>query len=455
VGVLGKEPLEIKKDLREGRITVAVYGMGRVGLPIAVAWLRAGAKVIGVDINHGIVESLNHGKIPFDDEPGMKEGIEMGIKERRFYATSDGIEASKTSDVKIVVVATTLNAQKKLDNKNLVSAAENIGKGLKKGDAVIVECTVPPLTTELLVKRILEEKSGLKAEEDFVLAYSPERIYMGQALKDIEENYPKVVGGVGPKSTEVVASLYECIAKKGVVRLKRAREAEASKVFEGIYRDVNIALVNELAKFCDSAGIDFMEARSAANSQPFCHLHLPGIGVGGLCIPVYPHFVTSLADDLGLEMHLTKCARSVNESMPEYTFGLMKKVLDRIGLELRKAKVGVLGLSFRGDVSDIRQSPAVEFINLIRNQVAAVRAYDPFVRSVDGIDTSENLEDLLMWADVLVVATDHSTFKGLDLRRFGRALAVVDGRNVIDPQLLPKNSTYVGIGRLQTFFYKS
>jgi len=447
VVVLGKDPLDIKRDVREGKVTVAVYGMGRVGLPIAVAWLRAGAKVIGVDINHGLVEALNRGETILKDEPGINEGIQTGIKEKRFYATHDGIEASRASDVKIVVVATTLNTNKRIDNRSLVSATESIGRGLKRGDAVIVECTVPPLTTELLIKRVLEEKSGLRAEEDFALAYSPERIYEGRALRDIEENYPKVVGGVGPRSTEVVAALYECVARKGVIRLKRAREAEASKVFEGIYRDVNIALANELAKFCDSAGIDFMEARSAANSQPFCHLHLPGIGVGGLCIPIYPYFVTGVAEELGLEMNITRCARSVNEGMPEYTIALLKKVLDKIGMKMDKAKVGVLGLSFRGDVSDIRQSPAIDFIKLIRGKVAAVRAYDPFVKAFEGIDMSEKLEDLLMWADVLVVATDHTAFKGIDLRGFGKALAVVDGRNVIDPLLLPKGSTYIGIGR--------
>ncbi|MEM4213806.1 MAG: nucleotide sugar dehydrogenase, partial [Candidatus Methanomethylicaceae archaeon] len=433
MAVLGKPPSDLKKDLKEGRITVAVYGMGRVGLPIAVAWLRAGAKVIGVDINHGLVEMLNDGKTPLEDEPNINEWVKRGVEEKRFYATNDGVAASRNSDIKIIVIPTTLNAKKKLNNSSLITVAENIGKGLKAGDVVILECTVPPLTTENLVKPILEEESGLRAEEDFGLAYSPERIYEGRALQDIEENYPKVVGGIGSKSTEAVASLYECIARKGVIRLKSPREAEASKIFEGIYRDVNIALANELAKFCMSAGIDFMEARSAANSQPFCHLHLPGIGVGGLCIPIYPYFLMGVAEDLGMRLPIPRLARKINEGMPSYTFRLLKFALREAGIKIRDAKIGILGLSFRGGIKDTRLSPAIEFIKLLEGKVGGVRAYDPWVRTLEGVDTCSSLEELLDWSDALVLATDHPEFKEMDLRNLKKRIVVVEGRNIIDP----------------------
>ncbi|MCX8182325.1 MAG: nucleotide sugar dehydrogenase [Candidatus Methanomethyliaceae archaeon] len=447
MGVLGRDPSDLKKDLAEGKITVAIYGMGRVGLPIAVAWLRAGARVIGVDINHGLVKTLNEGRTPLEDEPGINEWIKKGVEEAKFYSTSDGIDASRKSDIKIVVVPTTLNSKKRLDNTSLITVAENIGKGLKRGDVVILECTVPPLTTENLIKPILEKESGLIAETDFGLAYSPERIYEGRALQDIEENYPKVVGGVGPRSTEAVASLYESIARKGVIRLKSPREAEASKVFEGIYRDVNIALANEFAKFCNSAGIDFMEARKAANSQPFCHIHLPGIGVGGLCIPIYPYFLIGTAEEFGLRLTLTRSARRINEGMPLYTLNLLKVALKEAGIRIREAKVGVLGLSFRGAVKDTRLSPALAFINLIKGKVASVKAYDPWVPFLDGVETCSSLEGLVNWSDALVVATDHPDFKEIDLRNFKKRLVVVDGRNILDPALLPERSIYIGIGR--------
>lgn len=448
-GLFGSEPERIKAALREGRVTLAVYGMGRVGTPIAVAWLRAGARAIGVDINAELVEGLNRGEPPFDDEPGIREGIRRGVAEGRFYATSDGVEASRRSDVKIVVIPTVLDERKRLNNANLESVLRSIGRGLKAGDLVIIECTVPPLTTEVFARRILEEESGLVAERDFGLAYSPERIYEGRALQDIEVNYPKVVGGVSGRSTEAVAALYEVIARKGVIRLPGAKEAEASKVFEGIYRDVNIALANEFAKFCDRAGIDFAEARTAANSQPFCHIHMPGIGVGGLCIPVYPYFLIEVAKGAGLDLRLTKQAREVNEGMPGYTLQLLEGILKGAGVSLKGAKVGVLGLTFRGDVKDIRFSPAVDFINLLAGRAGEVRAYDPLVRCAGDIKGCERLEEVVEWADALVIATEHGEFRNLDLRRYktSKRLVIVDGRNVLDRSKLPESAVYVGIGR--------
>jgi len=445
--LLGRAPEELKRALADGKITTAVYGMGRVGSPIAVAWLRGGAKVIGVDINEDLVEELKRGITPFDDEPGIEEGIKRALLEGRFSATADGVDGSRRSDVKIVVIPTTLNADKRLDNRNMESVIRSIGKGLKAGDIVIIECTVPPLTTEGFAKPILEKESGLKAEKDFGLAYSPERIYEGRALQDIEINYPKVVGGVGPRSTDTVAALYEGIAKKGVIKLASAKEAEASKIFEGVYRDANIALANEFAKLCDALGIDFMEARRAANSQPFCHLHMPGIGVGGLCIPVYPYFLMDVAERAGLKLEIIKRARKTNEGMPEYTFRILKKALKKAEIVVRDAKVGVLGLTFRGDVKDTRLSPAIDLINLLKGKVAGVRAYDPLIKSMNGVETCESLKGLIEWADALVVATDHKEFKSLDLRTCKKRIVVVDGKNVLDPARLPDGTLYVGIGR--------
>lgn len=449
MGILGKPPQELKDELRSGKIKVSVYGMGRVGIPIAVAWLNAGASVIGVDINKEVVNSLNKGIVPFDDEPGVKEGIIKALHEKKFYATDEPVQASKDSDLKIVAVPTTLSS-KKFDKKPLLSAVKSIGKGLKKGDVVIIECTVPPLTTEHLIKPILEEESGLKAEEDFGLAFSQERLNEGRALEDIQITYPKVVGGIGPRSTEAVAALYESIAKKGVVRVNRPREAEASKIFEGIYRDVNIALANEFAKFCDSLGIDFLEARRAANTHLFCHIHLPGIGVGGACIPIYPYFLLNVAKKEGLSLNLIKSARRINESMPLYTFDLLKSALNRAGMKLEDTKVGVLGLSYRGGVKDMRLSPSLEFIKLVEKHVSGVRAYDPKIQKIDLVGTCSTLEDLINWSDAIVVATDHPEFKDLDLRCYNKKLIIVDGRNVLNPKLLPKGTIYVGIGRKQS-----
>ncbi len=446
MGVFRTLSNNIKNDMASGNVTAAIYGVGRIGLPIAAVWLNAGARVIGVDINDVTVARLNKGDIPFDDEPMIREIIKQGLKDFKFYATVDGVEASKKSDVKIIMIPTTLNLEKKLDNDNLINVLKTIGKGLKKGDVVIIECTVPPLTTEYLAKPILENESGLVAERDFGLSFSPERVSEGTAVKDIEENYPKVVGGIGPLSVETVASLYDCIAKKGTIRMQHSRDAETSKIFEGIYRDVNIALANELAIACTTLGIDFIEARKAANSQPYCHLHMPGIGVGGICIPIYPYFMMALADKSNIKTPIIRLSRKINEDMPYYTYLLIKKALIKAGIKPKKAKVGILGLTFRGNINDTRKSPSIDLITILKNKVSAVKAYDPLVLFMDGIDTCGKNE-LMAWADVLVFATDHDEFKNLDLCKYSKKIIIIDGRNILDPNTLPENTLYIGIGR--------
>ncbi|MEM2538819.1 MAG: nucleotide sugar dehydrogenase, partial [Candidatus Methanomethylicia archaeon] len=198
---------EIASKLNRGEVNIAIYGLGRVGLPLAAAWLRAGQRVIGVDVNKNVVDMINMGLSPIKDEPLIPEVIREFVEAGRFKATTDLVEASRICEVKFIAVPTGI-VNGRFDSRFLEDALRGIGKGLKKGDGVCIECTVPPTTTEVFAKGILEDESGLKAEEDFALAFSPERIYEGRALEDLEVRYPKIVGGIGPKSTEFFASLY-------------------------------------------------------------------------------------------------------------------------------------------------------------------------------------------------------------------------------------------------------
>jgi len=296
---------EIKEALRSGRIKVAVYGMGRIGIPLACAWLTAGARVIGVDVNEKRVAMLNEGINPFKDEPYVSEILSEALRNGRFKATTNGVEASRESHVKIIIVPVTLKHMRgkvEVNYESLVKAAEAIGRGLKKGDLVILETSVPPGTTRNILKPILERESRLNVEVDFGLAYSPERVAEGRVYLD-----------------KAVRALYECVCRKGVIEVSKLEAAEFEKLAEGIYRDVNIALANELAILAMKLGLDFNEIRNAANSQPYCHLHKPGVGVGGLCIPVYPYFMLNLAEKLGLKLKLVEIAREINENMPKIT----------------------------------------------------------------------------------------------------------------------------------------
>ncbi|MFN7105411.1 MAG: nucleotide sugar dehydrogenase, partial [Pyrobaculum sp.] len=326
--------------LKRGDLTVAIYGLGYVGLALSAAWTQAGAKVIGVDIDIVKVEKLNSGIVEYL-EGDVVDSLTAAMREKRFSATTDGVAASMKSHVKIITVPVLLKKQNAfidVDFTPLLSAVRNVGAGLKRGDLAILESSVPPGTTEEVVRPVLENTSGLIVEEDFYLAYSPERIMTGHALKDITENYPKIVAGVGPKSTEEAAELYKIIAKRGVIVLPTPKEAEFEKLLEGVYRDVNIALANEMAKLANSMGISFRRAREAANSQPYSHVHKPGTGVGGSCIPVYPYFLLWTAARHGVELSLTLTARKINEKQPqEVAFAVFRAML-RHGINPATAK---------------------------------------------------------------------------------------------------------------------
>lgn len=446
---------ELVEALRKGELTVAVYGMGYVGTAIAAVWLRAGARVIGVDIDKEKIKALEACEFKLSDRR-VEEELKR-LRDRIRY-TTDGVEASRLSNVKIVTVPIYLNKDKKPIYDAFRSAIDTLARGLKEGDLVIIESSVPPGTTMKVALPILEQVSGLRVEEDFALAYSPERIYVGRAIEDIEERYPKIIGGVGPVSSRVAAALYGAIAKKGVMVLSNPTAAEFEKLAEGVYRDVNIALANELAQLARLLGLDFDEIREAANSQPYSNIHKPGPGVGGNCIPIYPYFLMSVAEEVGYRMRLTETARGINESAPAYVARLVKDAIAE--LRVTKPKIAVLGLAFRGDVDDTRLSPTYDIVNYILG-LGEVVVHDPYVKfdrqlSELGVRLTDSLEDAVRGASVVVISTDHSMYVGLSLAKLAEMsgkgrLAVIDARHMLrDWRNPPPGVLYIGVGRPST-----
>ncbi|MCU7787221.1 nucleotide sugar dehydrogenase [Pyrobaculum sp. 3827-6] len=431
--------------LRRGELVVAVYGLGYVGMALSAAWALAGARVIGVDIDSGKVERLNNGVVEYV-EKDVVDVLTHAIRSGRFTATTDGVVASIRSHVKIVAVPVFLKKSATaidVDFSALTSAAKSIGAGLKKGDLVIVESSVPPGTTEEVVRPVLEGASGLVAEEDFYLAYSPERVMVGHALKDIVENYPKVVAGVGPRSAEEAAELYRQVAKRGVLVLESTREAEFEKLLEGVYRDVNIAVANEMAKLANALGISFRRAREAANSQPYSHVHKPGSGVGGNCIPVYPYFLMWTAAKYGVDLPLTRTARFINEKQPEEVAFAALRAMLKHGVNPAAAKIAILGLAFRGDVDDTRGSPTYDIIATLLKvgiKPEQITVHDPYVKQDMlltrwGIALTQDLESAVKGADVVIISTDHSAYriKASVLLSLMNSQVVVDARGVLTP----------------------
>ncbi len=455
MGIFELSEIELKDKLVNGKITVAVYGLGHIGSPILAAWLLSGARGIGVDIDKRKVELLNGGMSPVR-EPCLEEIFKRARGEGKLWATTNGMEASRESDVKIIAVPTLLEGAgwpRGPDLSAIESAAKSISLGLKRGDLVIVESSVPPGTTRNLIKPILEG-SGLKAGKDFGLVYSPERIAEGRALRDIVESYPKIIGGIDKRSTRVASILYSQIAKKGVIEVSNDIVAEFEKLAEGIYRDVNIALANELAELARELGIDYDEVRTAANSQPYSHLHMPGTGVGGLCIPVYPHFLSWIAKERGLRLTLTEEARKINENMPKKIAELVVEGIKKLGI--RSPKVSILGLAFRGDVPDSRMSPTYYLLEeLQRREIDITAVHDPLIEEDPrlmelGIPLTRDLDKALRLSNIAVIATDHSVYRVKLSELFGKyqnILLVVDGRHVLEIDKISSERGYVGTGR--------
>jgi nucleotide sugar dehydrogenase len=433
------QDVEVVKKIRNGELKIAIYGLGHVGAPLAAVWLRAGASVIGTDKSKKVLSEAKNGKTTIP-EPNVNEAYKEGIQSGRFKLYEDPIKASRDSYFKMICVPVLSQDQGLSADLTAVSeVATMIGKGLKKNDVVSLNPSVPPGTTEDIVIPIIEKESGLSLKDDFCIIYNPERIYEGRAIKDIEDNYPAIISTVGPNSSQIAFTIYSLIFKKGVLLLDSIRTAEAEKLFEGVYRDVNIALANEMAKFCEAAGIDFWQARDAANSQPFCHIHKPGIGVGGACIPVYPQFILDVANKMNVLCEVTNISRAINDGMPSYCVRQAIKLLDFA--DLPNSTITILGLAFRGDVSDTRYSPTYSIIKeLQRFGVKEIRVHDSFVTNDPGLSNYSNvfltsdLKQAVSDSDLIILSTDHQEYKKLDKTFFGN-IPVYDGRGILDRNL--------------------
>jgi nucleotide sugar dehydrogenase len=428
-----KADADLLRRVRSGEFKIAVYGLGHVGSPLASAWLRAGAHLIGVDNSFEVLENARKGRTHIY-EPGVNEAFSKGLKEKRFHLYSDPIKASQDSHFKLICVPVLLTNSFSADLSAVKQVTTAIGQGMKKGDVVSLNPSVPPGTSEDIVIPLLEKESGLKVEQDFYMIYNPERIYEGRAIEDIEVRYPAIVAGAGVKSLEIGTKLYSLVARKGVLKIGNMRTAEAEKLLEGVYRDVNIALANEMAKFCEKVGVDFWVAREAANSQPFCHIHKPGAGVGGACIPVYPQFILHTASASGVECKIISLGRNVNDSMPAYCVEQALKLIDVA--EVSKCIVALLGLGFRGGVSDTRLSPTYRVIEELKKlKVKEIRVHDPFITSDPNLPhdimLTSNLSEAAKNADLVILVSDHAEYRNITNEQLNGA-AIYDGRGALD-----------------------
>jgi UDP-N-acetyl-D-mannosaminuronic acid dehydrogenase len=384
-------PVEFKK--------ICMLGLGYIGLPTASMFANAGLEVVGVDVNEEVVRTLQRGELHIH-EPGLRDAVRRAIETGRLTFSNQTVEA----DAFIIAVPTPFYDDKRADMRAVTSATEMILPVLRKGNLVVLESTSPPRTTIDLVKPILE-RSGLKAGVDFSLCYSPERVLPGQILRELVEN-ARVMGGVVPASAEAGRDLYTAFVK-GEIFLTTATTAEMVKLMENTYRDVNIAIANEFSRLADRFGVDVWEAISLANKHPRVKILNPGPGVGGHCISVDPWFFVEAAPDL---TPLIRTARNVNDGQPHFVLHMVEKAL---GGDLKNKRIAVLGLAFKPDVDDLRESPAIEIVHLLRDAGADVIAFEPFKADfvIPGVQCVGSLAEAVANAELILVLVGHTQFK--------------------------------------------
>lgn len=399
---------------------ICVIGLGYIGLPTASTFATSGVQVTGVDVNPQIVAGLNNGHLHII-EPGLRTLVKAALGSGHLAISAKPEEA----DAFVIAVPTPFFDDKRADLDFVKSATESILPVLRRGNLVVLESTSPPLTTRNIVAPILE-KSGLKAGVDFYLAYSPERVLPGQILRELIEN-ARVIGGVNRASAEAGRDLYG-IFVKGEIVLTDATTAEMVKLMENTYRDVNIAIANEFSRLADRFGIDVWEAISIANRHPRVRILNPGPGVGGHCISVDPWFLVEAAPDL---TPLISTARRVNDDQPTYVVELAKRAL---GGSVQGRRVAALGLSYKPDVDDLRESPAIEVARRLQEGGAVVTAYEPCKADaqIEGLHIVPTLDEAVAGADLLLLLVSHSALRGLkpeDVAQLTPARVIVDTVN--------------------------
>ncbi|MDJ1434549.1 nucleotide sugar dehydrogenase [Halostagnicola sp. A-GB9-2] len=422
-----------RESLTSGDVPVAVYGLGKMGLPLATVYAETTSNVTGVDVDPDVVDTVSGGNCHIRGEPGLAADLRAAVDTGALEATTDGTRAASRARIHVIIVPTLLDDANEPNLTTVESVADDIAAGLQPGDLVIAESTLPPGTCKSVLRPHLSERSGLDPDA-FGLAFCPERTSSGTALRDIRGQYPKVVGGVDKESTRAAALVYDELSSNDVHPVSDATTAEAVKVFEGIYRDVNIGLANELARACESFGISVREAIETANDLPMCQLHDPGPGVGGHCIPFYPHFLLSRSET---EMPLTRTARRVNDSMPGVTVARLERELEADDVTLSDASVAVLGITYRPGVEETRASPALGVIDELTERGSAVYGVDPLVDPSEFGAKPLEVDDLVdRDLDAVVLVTPHEEFDQIDWTHL-ESLVVFDGRDALDLESEP------------------
>ena len=422
---------QLLKKIEEKSIVVGVVGLGYVGLPLAVEKAKAGFKTIGFDVQDEKVNLVNEGHNYIGDvvDSDLKELVEN----KMLTATTD-FSFVKDVDFVAICVPTPLDAHQQPDISYVKSSTEAISKYLTKGTMVVLESTTYPGTTEELIKPILEEGSGLKCGEDFYLGFSPERVDPGNLIYKTK-NTPKVVGAIGKDATEVIATMYRAVLEGDVYEVSSPAIAEMEKILENTYRNINIGLVNELTMLCNKLGISMWEVVDAAKTKPYgFQAFYPGPGLGGHCIPLDPYYLSWKAREYGFHTSMIESSMMINDQMPEYCVERASKILNRHAKAMNGAKVLVVGVAYKQDIDDYRESPALRVIEVLKREMANVEFYDPWIseykyKGEKHQGLKEISPEIIASYDLIMITAAHTNVDYDMIQK--NAVAIFDTKNVM------------------------
>ena len=419
---------------------VCVVGLGYVGLPLAAVCAKKGYEVTGFDTDESKLTKIKEGKSPF-----REEFLEKLLPEIKIKSTSNTNDI-KNQDIYLICVPTPVNESYLPDLGPVIGASKTVAENMPKGALVVLESTVNPGVSEDVVLPIFAE-AGFQVGKDFHLSHCPERVNPGDPKWNVG-NIPRVVGSLDEEGLKMTKEFYESIVDAEIMPMESIREAEAVKILENSFRDVNIAFVNELAMSLSKLGIDVTNVIRGASTKPYAFMaHWPSCGVGGHCIPVDPYYMIEKGKEYDFDHKFLQTARNINNHMPFYTVELLQDLLNTVGKTIKGTKIGVLGVSYKANVGDLRESPALIIIEELKNRGAEVVIYDPYVSK---LSTVGSIEELLTNTEAIVLATNHKELEAItadDLIR-NDIKAVVDGKNCLDKKAIrSRGIAYAGIGR--------
>jgi len=444
---------ELIESIQSGNISVCIIGIGRIGLPTALSFANSGLPTVGVDINYNLVEMINSKIFPLKDEPGYDVIFEKVIHEK-FHVSTKIEEIVPNSDVIVLSLPTPMDKNNVPDYSALLSVGKQLGELLTKDSLVIIESTVEPGFIENeFIKSIESSEKQLIAGKDFAIGVCPETANPGQIMNDFEK-LPRLVGSINDETTNVIMKIYKHVFTVDLIPMPNCKTANAVKLTTNVFRDLNIAFINELAILFEKVGIDIMTVLEAAKSKYNFQVHYAGPGVGGPCLPVNSYQMINLAKKMGLDnLKSVETARIINESMPSHVIDLLHDAFIESGKSLENSNVLILGISYKPDVKDIQITPAETIIEKLKNLKTNILIYDPYFKSTNIFDlqTESNLIEALQKADSLIIVTAHKEFHNLDpifLKSKMKNAIVIDSKCIINQQAAKDSGLiYRGLGR--------